>query len=132
MLFVWFLLSSLLYQLYVLKQPASSPGSRLRLFSNENILFVTKTFILVSTMASESKATQDGFFSSMFKDVIDSIFTPGVNSGLIRAMNISFIFLFVTLAAFAVITSFNIHVIALNFIAFGLFCSINWMKLCYF
>lgn len=62
----------------------------------------------------------------MLGDIVDSIFTPGTNSGLIRAMDMSFYALFVTLAALVVMTRGNGHVCALFALSIGLFVSIKW------
>ncbi|GAA5991990.1 hypothetical protein JCM10908_000685 [Rhodotorula pacifica] len=63
---------------------------------------------------------------SMLGDIIDSIFTPGTNSGLIRAMEMSFYALFVVLAGMVVLTRGNGHVCALFALSIGLFASIKW------
>ncbi|GAA5866357.1 hypothetical protein JCM3774_006630 [Rhodotorula dairenensis] len=63
---------------------------------------------------------------SMLADIVDSIFTPGTNSGLIRAMDMSFYALFVVLATMVVLTRGNGHVCALFALSVGLFVSIKW------
>lgn len=63
---------------------------------------------------------------SMLGDIIDSIFTPGTNSGLIRAMEMSFYALFATLLGLVVLTRGNGHVCALFGLSVGLFASIKW------
>ncbi|KAI8053470.1 ER protein Pkr1-domain-containing protein [Syncephalis plumigaleata] len=55
-----------------------------------------------------------------------SIFTPGANSQLLLAMNVSFIALFLSLLFLLFATGGNGHVLALLLIAGGLFASIQW------
>ncbi|GAA93532.1 uncharacterized protein L969DRAFT_18763 [Mixia osmundae IAM 14324] len=62
----------------------------------------------------------------VLQDVIDSVFTPGTNHGLEKAMNYSFYGLFLTLFGLGFLTDWNIHVIALSFIAVMLFVSTRW------
>ncbi|KAI8320825.1 hypothetical protein GQ54DRAFT_243894, partial [Martensiomyces pterosporus] len=62
----------------------------------------------------------------VFQDVIDSIFEPGVNHGVLVVMNCAFLGLFVILVYLLFATSFNIHVCALTTIAALLFASIQW------
>ncbi|GAA5915746.1 hypothetical protein JCM8208_005658 [Rhodotorula glutinis] len=64
--------------------------------------------------------------SSTLKDIVDSIFTPGTNQGLLRAMNASFYALFATLAALLVATRGNVHVVALLTLSVALWASIKW------
>lgn len=59
-------------------------------------------------------------------DVVMSVFEPGTNSGLIRAMNYSFYSLFVTLLLMVYGTKGNVHVCALLVLSVGLFLSIKW------
>ncbi|KAI5481462.1 Pkr1p [Pseudohyphozyma bogoriensis] len=58
--------------------------------------------------------------------VIDSIFTPGTNTGLVQAMSYSFYALFVTLIGMLFLTGGNIHIWALLGLSVGLFASIKW------
>lgn len=67
--------------------------------------------------------------SSTLKDIVDSIFTPGTNQGLLRAMNASFYALFATLAALLVATRGNVHVVALLTLSVALWASIKWCVL---
>lgn len=76
-------------------------------------------------MASQA-TTRQSQPRSMLADIIDSIFTPGTNSGLIRAMDMSFYALFVVLATMVVLTRGNGHVCALFALSVGLFASIKW------
>ncbi|RKP25966.1 ER protein Pkr1-domain-containing protein, partial [Syncephalis pseudoplumigaleata] len=55
-----------------------------------------------------------------------SIFTPGANSQLLLAMNVSFVALFLSLLFLLLATGGNGHVFALLFIAMGLFASVQW------
>ncbi|GAA5995141.1 Pkr1p [Rhodotorula paludigena] len=64
--------------------------------------------------------------ASTLKDVVNSIFTPGTNSGLLRAMNASFYALFATLFGLVVLTRANVHVCALLALSIALFASIKW------
>ncbi|KAM0793459.1 hypothetical protein ACM66B_000902 [Microbotryomycetes sp. NB124-2] len=63
---------------------------------------------------------------SVLQDVISSIFEPGTNSGLIKAMSYSFYSLFVTLFGMLVLTKGNLHVLALLVLSLGLFASVKW------
>ncbi|GAA6047819.1 hypothetical protein JCM3770_004658 [Rhodotorula araucariae] len=64
--------------------------------------------------------------SSTLRDIVDSIFTPGTNSGLLRAMNASFYALFATLFGMVVLTRGNGHVCALLALSVALWASIKW------
>ncbi|ORX69717.1 hypothetical protein DL89DRAFT_293329 [Linderina pennispora] len=64
--------------------------------------------------------------SGVFQDVINSIFEPGVNHGVLVVMNCAFIGLFLILFYLLVATGFNLHVCALTAIAVLLFASIQW------
>lgn len=55
-----------------------------------------------------------------------SIFEPGTNSGLVKAMSYSFYALFVTLIGMIFLTGGNVHVCALFGLSVGLFISIKW------
>lgn len=59
-------------------------------------------------------------------DIVDSVFTPGTNSGLIQATSYSFYALFLTLLGMLWLTGGNIHVWALFGLSVGLFASIKW------
>ena len=63
---------------------------------------------------------------SMIDDVISSIFVPGTNSGLVKAMTASFFGLFITLIGMLWLTSGNLHVWALFGLSLGTFGSIRW------
>jgi len=58
--------------------------------------------------------------------VVDSIFTPGTNAGLIKAMSFSFYALFATLATLVYATEGNLHVCALLALSVALYGSIRW------
>ncbi|KAJ1956010.1 hypothetical protein GGI12_005424 [Dipsacomyces acuminosporus] len=77
---------------------------------------------MAATKPAESVATK----KSIFQDVIDSIFEPGVNHGVLVVMNCAFFGLFVILLYLLFATRFNIHVCALTVIATLLFASIQW------
>ncbi|KAJ2236882.1 hypothetical protein IWW45_001432 [Coemansia sp. RSA 485] len=64
--------------------------------------------------------------SGIFQDVVNSIFEPGVNRGVLVVMNAAFAGLFLILFYLLFATRFNIHVCALTLIATGLFVSIQW------
>ncbi|KAI9597366.1 ER protein Pkr1-domain-containing protein [Syncephalis fuscata] len=55
-----------------------------------------------------------------------SIFTPGANSQLLLAMNVSFVALFLSLLFLLFASGFNGHVFALLAIAVCLFASVQW------
>ncbi|KAI9623388.1 hypothetical protein H4Q26_014555 [Puccinia striiformis f. sp. tritici PST-130] len=52
--------------------------------------------------------------------------TSGTNDGLIRAMDLSFIGLILTLLALLLITNGNLHVLALMLVAVCLWTSVRW------
>ncbi|GAA6004405.1 hypothetical protein JCM10207_000712 [Rhodosporidiobolus poonsookiae] len=64
--------------------------------------------------------------NGMLADVVSSVFTPGTNPGLVRAMNYSFYALFVTLAGMLALTGGSVHVLALLVLSVALFASIRW------
>ncbi|KAJ2136571.1 hypothetical protein IW136_003852 [Coemansia sp. RSA 678] len=64
--------------------------------------------------------------AGVFQDIINSIFEPGVNHGVMLVMNCAFFGLFVILLYLMVATNFNLHVCALTAIAALLFGSIQW------
>ncbi|KAJ2795313.1 hypothetical protein H4R20_005925, partial [Coemansia guatemalensis] len=74
------------------------------------------------------KNTQPGTAESagVFQDVINSIFQPGVNHGVMVVMNCAFLCLFIILGYLLFATRLNIHVCALTVIAGLLFASIQW------
>ncbi|GAA5891110.1 hypothetical protein JCM6882_006422 [Rhodosporidiobolus microsporus] len=63
---------------------------------------------------------------STFVDVVQSIFEPGTNAGLVRAMSFSFYALFLTLGGMIFLTGGNLHVVALLGLSVALFVSIKW------
>jgi energy-converting hydrogenase Eha subunit E len=63
--------------------------------------------------------------SSVASDVVDSIFTPGVNDGVIYAMNVSFYLLFVSLVFLLVLSEFNVYVLFLTLTSVALFATIQ-------
>ena len=62
----------------------------------------------------------------MFQAVIRSIFEPGVNSGLLTAINVIFVCLVIVLVFLLISFGFNIHVLMLLILSTGLLLSINW------
>ncbi|KAJ2621544.1 hypothetical protein GGI26_004007 [Coemansia sp. RSA 1358] len=62
----------------------------------------------------------------ILRDVIDSIFEPGVNRGVLVVMNCAFFGLFAILVYLLVATNFNMHVCALSVLSALLFVAINW------
>ncbi|KAJ2370091.1 hypothetical protein H4S02_002068 [Coemansia sp. RSA 2611] len=64
--------------------------------------------------------------AGVFRDVINSIFEPGVNRGVLVVMNCAFLGLFAILVYLLFATRFNLHVCALTVIAVLLFASIQW------
>lgn len=62
----------------------------------------------------------------MFQAVIQSIFEPGVNSGLLTAINVIFLCLVIVLVFLLISFGFNIHVLMLLILSTGLLLSINW------
>ncbi|KAJ2769222.1 hypothetical protein IWQ56_002635 [Coemansia nantahalensis] len=64
--------------------------------------------------------------AGVFRDVIDSIFEPGVNRGVLVVMNGAFAGLFAILGYLLFATRLNIHVCALTVIAALLFAAIQW------
>ncbi|KAJ1922287.1 N(alpha)-acetyltransferase 20, NatB catalytic subunit [Mycoemilia scoparia] len=76
-------------------------------------------------VSTSEKSTASG--SGILNDVYQSIFQPGeVNDGVLKVMNGAFIGLFVILSLLVYGTGGSWHVIALLFIAVGLFVSVQW------
>lgn len=73
-------------------------------------------------MAQSAPKGRPGIFS----DLVNSIFTPGTNSGLVAAMNYSFFALFATLFGMLVLTRGNGHVLAMLGLSVALWASIRW------
>ncbi|KAK3185320.1 SMK killer toxin resistance protein [Lecanicillium sp. MT-2017a] len=65
--------------------------------------------------------------ASFITDLWESIFTPGPTPVLLRATNISFAALQVTLFALLVAT-YSVHFVALSVLCAGLWYSINWFS----
>lgn len=63
---------------------------------------------------------------SFVEAILDSLWQPGLNTPMRRAMDISFYALFVVLSILVFLTSGNVHVIALLCLSVGLFFSIRW------
>lgn len=62
----------------------------------------------------------------MFQAIIQSIFEPGVNSGLLKAINIIFVCLVFVLIFQLSTFGFNIHLLVLLILSTGLLLSVNW------
>jgi hypothetical protein len=63
-----------------------------------------------------------GFTQALF----DSLFQPGLNTPMRRAMDACFYALLFVLIGLAFVTGGNIHVFALFAIALGLFLAVHW------
>lgn len=64
--------------------------------------------------------------AGILQDIVNSIFEPGVNRGVLLIMNASFLGLFLILLYLLYATSFNIHVCLLFLLSLLLFISIQW------
>jgi hypothetical protein len=62
----------------------------------------------------------------MLNAVAESIFEPGVNSQLLKVVNITFICLILVGIGLIFLAGFNIHLIVLLVLSSGLLFSINW------
>ena len=62
----------------------------------------------------------------MFQAIVESIFEPGVNSQLLKAINIIFVCLVVVVIFLLTGYGFNIHLLVLLILSTGLLLSINW------
>lgn len=62
----------------------------------------------------------------MFQVIIESIFEPGVNSQLLKAVNITFVCLVAVVIVLLIAFGFNIHLVVLLILSIGLFLSVNW------
>lgn len=62
----------------------------------------------------------------MFESIIESIFEPGVNSQLLKAINVTFVCLVVVVIFLLVALGFNIHLLVLLILSTGLLLSVNW------
>ncbi|KAL6930397.1 hypothetical protein ACO0R3_003515 [Hanseniaspora guilliermondii] len=58
--------------------------------------------------------------------VIDSIFQPGTNKGLLICTHVSFVALIITLSSLVYISKYNIHYINLLIISILLYITVNW------
>lgn len=64
--------------------------------------------------------------ASFTQALFDSLFQPGLNTPMRRAMDVCFYALFVVLSGLAYVTGGNIHVFALLTLALGLFLAVHW------
>jgi len=62
----------------------------------------------------------------MFQAIVESIFEPGVNSQLLKAINVIFLCLVVVVIFLLTGYGFNIHLLVLLILTTGLLLSINW------
>lgn len=62
----------------------------------------------------------------MFQAIVESIFEPGVNSQLLKAVNIIFVCLVAVVIVLLITFGFNIHLVILLILSTGLFLSVNW------
>jgi len=62
----------------------------------------------------------------MFQAIIESIFEPGVNSQLLKAINVIFVCLVVVVIVLLIGFGFNIHLLVLLILSTGLLLSVNW------
>ncbi|KAL9956337.1 hypothetical protein ACROYT_G037802 [Oculina patagonica] len=62
----------------------------------------------------------------MFQAIVESIFEPGVNSQLLKAINIIFVCLVIVVILLLTAYGFNIHLLILLILSTGLLLSINW------
>ena len=62
----------------------------------------------------------------MFQAIAESIFEPGVNSQLLKAINITFVCLFVVVIFLLIALGLNIHLLVLLILSTGLLLSVNW------
>lgn len=67
----------------------------------------------------------------MFQAIIESIFEPGVNSQLLKAVNITFVCLVAVVIVLLIAFGFNIHLVVLLILSIGLLLSVNWWVICY-
>jgi hypothetical protein len=63
---------------------------------------------------------------SFTQSLFDSLFQPGLNTPMRRAMDACFCALFVVLAGLAFVTGGNPHVFALLGLSIGLFLAVHW------
>ncbi|KAJ2685076.1 hypothetical protein IWW39_004518 [Coemansia spiralis] len=77
-------------------------------------------------MGNKSPQKASAKSSGILGDIVNSIFEPGVNRGVLVVMNSAFAGLFLILAYLLFATHFNLHVCVLTLIAMGLFISIQW------
>lgn len=64
--------------------------------------------------------------TSLVRHILDSLFSPGLNSPTRSLMNWSFYGLFFTLLGLLPITGSNIHILYLLAVAVALWASVNW------
>ncbi|KAJ1969525.1 hypothetical protein IWQ62_000564 [Dispira parvispora] len=77
------------------------------------------------TSDNSPQPSSDSPQPSVVQDVIDSAFQPGVNRGLLLALNLSFAALLITLGFLAFMTGGNFHAVFLFLISAALFVAMQ-------
>ena len=62
----------------------------------------------------------------MLQEIIDSIFTPGINSSVRLFTCVTFVLLILVLFGMLFLTNFNIHVLVMFCLSVGVFVSLIW------
>ncbi|KAJ1971750.1 hypothetical protein H4R34_005638 [Dimargaris verticillata] len=75
---------------------------------------------------STTVATEPTTDPTIVQDVVDSVFQPGVNRGLVTVLNVSFLASFVALGFLAIVTQGHWNVLLLLAVNFALFISMQW------
>ena len=70
-------------------------------------------------------ATEGSGSRGFILDVVLNAFEPGVNNSVLLFMNIVFVLLLCSLVAITFIIGFNIHLLILGILAFGLMLAFN-------
>ena len=65
----------------------------------------------------------------MLQEIIESIFTPGINNSVRIFTCCVFVALFIVLSVMVYATNFNIHVIIMLVLATGVFASLCWFMI---
>jgi len=89
--------------------------------------FCETVYLAIYTREEEEK-TKAPIFTSirMLQDIVQSIFEPGVNSHVLKAVNIIFVCLIIVGIGLVLFSGFNIHLLVLLVLSSGLLISINW------
>ncbi|RSH81002.1 SMK killer toxin resistance protein [Apiotrichum porosum] len=75
---------------------------------------------------AEPRTTEVAASPNFFGQLIGSIFEPGANTAVVKAMNISFALLLLTLFGLMILSSWNLHVVALFVINAALWATMMW------